>query len=144
MIDSAVARELVAEPHVFSSAGQALFFYVREFGRRTGIQVPLEYGSIPMPHVAREQREATYARVVAALHEREPEDYSFDPRLTEERLNALVHWYMSDMPRASLVEAFAETLLCGETWVAFDRECKKTRNVFRRRMKARGLVANLT
>ncbi len=142
MMDSAVARELSAATHVFSSAGQALFFYVREFGRRTGIQVPLEYGSIPMPRVVREQREATYARIVAALHEREPEDYSFDPPLTEERLNALVHWYMSDQPRASLVEAFAKALeLRSETWVAFCRECRRTRNMFRRRMSGRGLVA---
>ena len=141
MIAAEVIHELSAAPHVFSSAGQALFFYVREFGRRTGIQVPLEYGSIPMPHVAREQREATYARIVAALHEREPEDYSFDPLLTEERLNALVHWYMSDQPRASLVEAFADALgLRSETWSAFCRECRRTRNMFRRRMLGRGLV----
>src|SRR5713226_7618231 len=134
MSDFALARELSADPHVFSSAGQALFFYVREFGRRTGIQVPLEYGSIPMSHVEREQREATYARIVAALHEREPEDYSLDPLLTEERLNALVHWYMSDQPRASLVEAFAE-VLDAYTWVSFCRECRRTRNLFRRRME---------
>jgi len=141
MIAAEVLPELSATPHVFSSAGQALFFYVREFGRRTGIQVPLESGSIPMPHVAREQREATYARIVAALHEREPEDYSFDPLLTEGRLNALVHWYMSDQPRASLVEAFSKALeLRSETWVAFCRECRRTRNMFRRRMQGRGLV----
>lgn len=133
--------EISAERHVFANAGQALFFYVREFSRRVGIQAPLESGSIPMPHVAREQREATYARIVGALHEREPEDYSFDPLMTEDRLNALVHWYMSDVPRASLVEAFADALgLRSYTWVAFDYECKRTRNVFRRRMSARGLV----
>ena len=134
--------DLQATPRTFASAGAALFWYVDEFARRVGIKASLEWGSVPMPAVAREEREATYARVVAALTVTAPEDYPFDPPLTTGRLEALVGWYMQEEPGSAaprLLRRFAAEL-GATTWPAFCRECRKTRNVLRRRFQARGLV----
>jgi len=142
---SEVIADLTATPRTFSSSGQALFWYVDEFARRVGIKASLEWGSVPMPAVAREEREATYTRIVAALRERDETDYPFDPPLTEERLSALVCWYTSDEAGSAaprLLRKFARALgLRSETWPAFCHECRRTRNVIRRRFQERGLVA---
>jgi hypothetical protein len=143
---SALAREPSSDRPPFRSTGQILFFYVGEFSRRTGIRVPdcALADMPPMPRMSWQEREDWYAAVVAALHEREPEDYPFDPPLTERRLEALVHWYLTDEPASAsrrMISHFADDLgLRSATWPAFCRECHRTRNVFRRRMVARGLV----
>lgn len=140
-MSAAEAMEPETTEAPFRSFGAILFFYVNEFSRRTRISIPLEWGAVPMPAWEQERREHNYARVVASLHGREPEDYDFDPRITEGRLNALAHWYMTDQPRSSLVEAFAEALnLRSESWSSFCRECRRTRNTLRRRWQARGLM----
>jgi hypothetical protein len=133
-MNSAVLRELGAEVRTFKTDSGCLLWFVQERARRMGIQVKLESGATPISREAREVQNATYASIAASLTEAAPSDYSFDPPITEERLNQLVHWYLSDEPQQSLADRL------GMSWARFCREARRTRNVIRRRMYARGLI----
>jgi hypothetical protein len=98
-MNSAVLRELGAEVRTFKTDSGCLLWFVQERARRMGIQVKLESGATPISREAREIQNATYASIAASLTEAAPSDYSFDPPITEERLNQLVHWYLSDEPQ---------------------------------------------
>jgi hypothetical protein len=133
-MNSAVLRELGAEVRTFKTDSGCLLWFVQERARRMGIQVKLESGATPISREAREIQNATYASIAASLTEAAPSDYSFDPPITEERLNQLVHFYLSDEPQQALADKL------GMSWARFCKEARRTRNVIRRRMRARGLI----
>jgi hypothetical protein len=121
--DSLVER--AAEALRFKDISDVLLWYVEARARKTNLPSLLRTGDDPGPELPRGARSATYTAIVGCLVERSAEDYPFDPKVTEERVEQLLHYYSSkkNPPRGAELE-----------------EVRRTRNVLRRRMKARGLL----
>lgn len=128
-------QELHAEHRQFQTVAGALLWYAERRKRREGPHGTLNPDREPCPaHLALADM-ATHAKIAGCLRERDLADYGFDPPVTSERLEALLVFYQHDEPQHLLAERL------GMTWSRFCRECRRTRNVIRRRMDAAGLLA---
>lgn len=126
MIADTVLRELGAEPRRFNSVRAMLSWWQAEHARRSGTHCAIAVSSpIGVSPSNAAERSATYAKVIACLAPRAPEDLSGDLRLTSRRLANLLAWYDSALDQPSPGRSSS---------------ARKTRNQLRRRMLARGLL----
>lgn len=134
----ALYPELSAPARTFQTVKGAIIWYAEHRSRKESARAPLEIGSVPVPAVSRAVAEATYARLAACLVERAPEDYDFDPLVTDGRVEGLLLWYITDGGASDWKQRNEARF--GMTWCKFSYEARRTRNVVRRRMQARGLI----
>lgn len=124
-----VAEELGATARTFNHVKGCLLWYAEHRLHREGIPsiVIGEEGRIPRSPTQIAATQATYAKIASCMKERDPADYDFDPPITPGRITDLLIFYQSDEP------AYDMATRRGVTWPAFVRECRRTRNVLRRR-----------
>lgn len=131
-------EELQVKTLTFSTIAKAFLWYAEQRGRKESARVPLELGRVPAPAFMREISNATYARIAACLTETAPEDYAFDPKIDDERLEALLLFYVTDGGASDWSQRNEAKF--GMSWSKFCRECRRTRNVLKRRMQGRGVI----
>lgn len=123
MIAESVLRELRTF-RTFRSVCSALRWWALEVCRRQS-----KCGAIPDVYAPRSRsacdvRDATFARIVACLAPRAPEDTDSDRKLTPRRIANLLVWYDSTEQQSE----------------GSNQAARKTRNQIRRRMANRGLL----
>src|SRR5256885_9120136 len=123
VIAESVLRELRTFRRFRSVCG-ALRWWACEVSRRQSICGAVPDVFVQCSRSAFDVRDATFARIVACLAPRAPEDTDSDRKLTPRRIANLLAWYDS-----------AEQQSPGT-----NEGAKKTRNQIRRRMANRGLL----
>lgn len=124
MIAESVLAELHAAPRRFASVAGALRWWATELARRQSAHgVSLDILA-RCSRAAFDRRDVTFARIVACLAPRAPEDTDSNRKLTPRRIANLIAWYDS-----------AEQQSAGS-----NEGARKTRNQIRRRMSNRGLL----
>lgn len=123
MIAESVLRELRTFRRFRTVCG-ALHWWAAEVLRRQSVCGAVPDVFVQCSRSAFDVRDATFARIVACLASRAPEDTDSDRKLTPRRIASLLAWYDS------------------EEWHSegFNQACRKTRNQIRRRMSNRGLL----
>lgn len=136
----AIERELGAEARTFATVAGALLWYAAQRARRLRMAIPLERGTDPKNRAEIEREEATYAKIVGCLVAHAPEDWDSRYEIESRDVDLLIAFYDSTTEESNdSLQALARR--ADMTVAGFLSHKNRTRNVIRRRMEERGLIA---